>query len=636
MRPRLPRLLVTIALLLVLAMAAGYAALRFLTPVPRQPVPTAATSPVAVDATPAPATPEATATVAPTTGPSPATAVPAVQATSVPQATPSPAGVDPYALISQRTLFGYLQDLTAIRPGRGWRSSATEGEAEALDYVARRLGELKHLQSLGLTLEREKFNVFLTTEIRQARLQISVDGREVEVPAGGIRGMRDAIPMALAFDSDGAINDSARNPLVAQGPVVVIRTVEAMRRLRPSDLEGKVIFLDYAVVDYALVKVDEAGMVAAALVASKPAGIVLVTELTYEPDRSHGALASELNVFTLVKPKPAPPVLYARLEDMARAGIEGWDDLGRIKAARLTWDADVFSPATSGNLVARIPGADRSRAVILGAHIDSPNTPGAMDDGSGSAILLEVARVIDAAGIRPPVDLYLAWFGSEELVLYGSCHFVSTHQELLDRTLGMLQIDCLTRPVSGLEPELTIVGWSYGRLGDERLPWLEYLAGAAARRGLTVRIENRYEMESDNSAFAGFGVPNANLMYMDRTNVPDERLHYSAHIHDPYDTVELAREVRAALEQMAQVALVAALETGREAPNLRVAPQAQRRAVFVASHTEVVQMSPSTLTDLGMTLVWEGYDVDLVPYRQPVTAADLQGAALVVVLPVVD
>jgi hypothetical protein len=37
---------------------------------------------------------------------------------------------------------------------------------------------------------------------------------------------------------------------------------------------------------------------------------------------------------------------------------------------------------SQGNLVARIPGLDRSRAAILGAHIDSPNSPGALDDGS--------------------------------------------------------------------------------------------------------------------------------------------------------------------------------------------------------------------------------------------------------------
>ena len=147
--------------------------------------------------------------------------------------------------------------------------------------------------------------------------------------------------------------------------------------------------------------------------------------------------------------------------------------------------ADVFSPGTSGNLIAHIPGTDSSQAVILGGHIDSPNSPGAMDDGSGSVVLLEVARVLNEARLQPPVDLYLAWFGSEELSIYGSAHFAATHQELLDRTTAMLQVDMLGRPVDGINPYLNLVGWSYGRHGDDRLPWPEYLTQKSDQLGLT-------------------------------------------------------------------------------------------------------------------------------------------------------
>jgi hypothetical protein len=364
---------------------------------------------------------------------------------------------------------------------------------------------------------------------------------------------------------------------------------------------------------------------------------VLVTRFSNQPDESHGSFVGDVSALNQVETNPAPPTLYVRLEDLAPAGITNWDDLARIEAARLTWDADVFSPGTSGNLVARIPGADSSQAVVLGAHIDSPNSPGAMDDGSGSAVLLEVARVLDGAQVQPPVDLYLVWFGSEELGLYGSYHFVSTHQELLDRTLAMLQIDCLTRPLDGIDAYLNLVTWSYGRLGDDRLTWPDYLAQTVDRRGVGTYAVNHYGIESDNTAFAGFDVPNANLIYMDFPQM--ERLggvHYAGHLHDPYDTLELAREVDDVLEQMARVALAAALQTGTGAPDLRVAPRPDRRALFVASHTEAVHMAPTTFTDLGMALAWGGFDVDLIPYGQAVTPADLEDTDLVVVLPVVD
>jgi len=47
-------------------------------------------------------------------------------------------------------------------------------------------------------------------------------------------------------------------------------------------------------------------------------------------------------------------------------------------------------------------------------------------------------------------------------------------------------------------------------------------------------------------------------------------------------------------------------------------------------------MTPAALTDFGMAMSMEGFDVDLIPYGQPVTAANLEAADLVIVLPVTD
>ncbi|MGC8875246.1 MAG: hypothetical protein ACP5SI_12475, partial [Chloroflexia bacterium] len=59
-------------------------------------------------------------------------------------------------------------------------------------------------------------------------------------------------------------------------------------------------------------------------------------------------------------------------------------------------------------------------------------------------------------------------------------------------------------------------------------------------------------------------------------------------------------------------------------------------AVFVGSHTEPAHMGPTWFSELGMALGTEGYDVDLVPYGDSFSAADLEDAAIVVVLPVAD
>lgn len=549
----------------------------------------------------------------------------------------TPPAVEPHSLVSQESLFAYLEDLTAIQPYSGWRSSATQGEAEALDYVSERLGKFDSLRSNGMTLSRQEFRVFLSTELWDARLYVTVDGEEVEVPASGLRGLRDDIVQTLRFDSDGVLNDSESNPASASGPGLVVRLAQDVEVLDGSEVEGRIVFLDYAAVDRVTRDWEDALKTASDLIDKGPAGLVLVTQFSNEPGESHGAFVGDVSVLSQVKTDHTPPILYVRLEDMASADIAGWEDLASIGSARVVLDADVFSPGTSGNLVARVPGADPSRAVILGAHIDSPNSPGAMDDGSGSVVLLEVARVLNAAARQPPVDLYLVWFGSEEVGLYGSYHFASTHQDLLDRTLAMLQIDCLTRPLEGIDASLNLVAWSYGRLGDDRLTWPDYLAQLMASRSVDVFPANYYGVESDSTAFTGFGVPSANLIYLNMPQMEEVGgVHYAGHLHDPYDTVELAQEVDDVLTEMAHVALSAALSTGRDDPVLRLAPAPRHRALFVASHTESVHMSPTTFTDLGMALAWEGFDVDLVPYGQSLQRGDLEDTDLVVVLPVLD
>jgi hypothetical protein len=573
-----------------------------------------------------------TATVVPSPAPTPTST-----STPTPEPTPYPDGL--YDLVSQESLFAYLEDLTAIQPYSGWRNSATEGEAEALDYVAGKLGEFEYLQGLGLELERQRFRVYNSTELWETRLHLTVEGQEIEVPADGIRGNREDVAWALRFDSDGVLNDAERNPVTVDGPVVLIESIADIYQLSSEDVSDKVLLVNYAAVDRSLLSsIQEAANVADEVLALQPAGIVLVTRFSDEVGASHGTRVGDLNSFTLSllsQEAPKVPILHARLEDMTPAAIARWKDLAQVEAARMTWDADVFSPGTSGNVVARIPGADTSQAMILGAHIDSPNNPGAMDDGSGSVVLLEVARVLNEAQVQPAVDLYLVWFGSEEIGLYGSHHFVATHQELLDRAVAMLAVDCLTRPLDDIPAELTLVTWSFGRLGDDRLTWPDYVTGLAGHQGIEMAPENNYGLYSDNAGFMAFDVPNAVLIYKS-PQMERRGLAYAGHIHDSYDTVELARDVGGVLEQMARVALAAALETGVDDPALRVAPRPDRRALFVASHTEVLKIGPMEFIDFGQTLTMEGFDVDLLPYGQPVTDASLEDADLVVALPVAD
>jgi hypothetical protein len=81
------------------------------------------------------------------------------------------------------------------------------------------------------------------------------------------------------------------------------------------------------------------------------------------------------------------------------------------------------------DIVVRIPGTqDDSRGVLLAAHYDSvPAGPGASDDGSGVAVVLEVARLLKVTPpARHPVVLLIS--DGEEAGLLGSQAFVDHHR----------------------------------------------------------------------------------------------------------------------------------------------------------------------------------------------------------------
>ncbi|MBI3586554.1 MAG: M28 family peptidase [Ignavibacteriales bacterium] len=94
---------------------------------------------------------------------------------------------------------------------------------------------------------------------------------------------------------------------------------------------------------------------------------------------------------------------------------------------------------TSGIAVGVLKGTGDS-IIVIGAHIDSegPEIPGANDDGSGSAVVIELARVLSKRENQS--TLVFALFGGEEQGLLGSKYFVKTFSDM-QRVVLMLQVD---------------------------------------------------------------------------------------------------------------------------------------------------------------------------------------------------
>ncbi len=98
------------------------------------------------------------------------------------------------------------------------------------------------------------------------------------------------------------------------------------------------------------------------------------------------------------------------------------------------------------NVIAELPGTNDNNVVMAGAHLDSRQEgPGIQDNGSGSAVLLEIAEQI--AKLKPQNTLRFAWWGAEESGLIGSTAYVNgLSAEELDRIALYLNFDMVGSP----------------------------------------------------------------------------------------------------------------------------------------------------------------------------------------------
>lgn len=95
---------------------------------------------------------------------------------------------------------------------------------------------------------------------------------------------------------------------------------------------------------------------------------------------------------------------------------------------------------TTSGVAVGVKKGTSGRIIVIGGHSDTagPDVPGANDDGSGTACVIELARVLAEQQHRSTI--YFCCWGGEEQGLRGSTYFVNTFP-LLDSVALMLQID---------------------------------------------------------------------------------------------------------------------------------------------------------------------------------------------------
>jgi Zn-dependent M28 family amino/carboxypeptidase len=119
------------------------------------------------------------------------------------------------------------------------------------------------------------------------------------------------------------------------------------------------------------------------------------------------------------------------------------------------------------NVIGRL-GSPLSRStIIVGAHFDSvQGTPGADDNASGVAVLLESARILSKAKVRSQV--LFAAFQLEEFNMVGSTHLARVLKEAGARVDAMMSLEMVgyTDPRPGSQRYPAGLGWFYPDRGD--------------------------------------------------------------------------------------------------------------------------------------------------------------------------
>ena len=174
---------------------------------------------------------------------------------------------------------------------------------------------------------------------------------------------------------------------------------------------------------------------------------------------------------------------------------------------------------------------DTNQIVIIGAHHDSvPGAPGANDDASGTATVLELARVM--ANMPTDTELRFITFGAEEYGLLGSYAYAnSLTKDEINRTVGMFQLDMVGSRDAGDLVMFTADG-KKNIVTD---------LGAAAGSRLSDVIPYAHGGRSDHVPFAELGIPAALFIHS-----PVEPWY-----HTPEDTIDKISKEK--LQEVAQI-----------------------------------------------------------------------------------
>lgn len=279
-----------------------------------------------------------------------------------------------------------IYNMNNLVVGDNARVSGFKGEKEAAKYLAR------EFEKLGLDSEIEDFDINKPLSVGNGYLNI--DGESIFIKS---------------FNGGSKISDDFKGEVVYAG----FGTQKEIDDI--GNVEGKILLM-------------ERGEVSSAEKASNAAKAGAVGALIF--NNSTGAMTGSLG-----DNPPNMPIIGMSKEDALKI-ISKLENGETVELTKDNFDIDIeyHKDGESYNVIGKLNASKNhknAKTIVLGAHFDSVSSPGASDNASGTAVILEVARLLSKADIRKNLNYNIEFvaFGAEELGLLGSKEYVEELKE---------------------------------------------------------------------------------------------------------------------------------------------------------------------------------------------------------------
>ena len=304
-------------------------------------------------------------------------------------------------------LWGYLQDFQSIADanpgpdGHPSRNSGEPGYKASADYVAKVMTDAGY----DVTIQRYPFTYYAYTAT-PVMSEVSPTPRNYELGGDWNPGQSTGAADAAVQPAGGIVIPPTATPSSASGCTAADFT---------GFTPGRIALIQRGTCNF--------GVKAQNAQAAGASGVIIFNE--GNPGRTD-LFAGSLSDAAGNPVIPTIPVAFTSFGnglDLYNQYQDAVTNKTALPVVDLEIKAIVKPNADDYNVIADSKGGNKNHVVVVDAHLDAIYGAGILDNGSGSATILDVARMLK--NVNPTNKLRFIWFGGEELGLLGSSYYVN-------------------------------------------------------------------------------------------------------------------------------------------------------------------------------------------------------------------